>query len=118
MVSINPLLSKGQNQDGYIEELSTCFHLDTVPIVFFVLGDLVQSRDFHYTVEQPPIYRRPREVVAAYPSGGSRSRAESRADYAYVEHKSSPYHTGTLRTSVRGLSGQQVEEQQQRVRQE
>ena len=73
-----------------------------------IQGDLVQSRDFHYTVEQPqqpPVYRRPREVVAYPGSGqGSRSsRVESRADYAYVEHKSSPYHTGTLRTSVRGL---------------
>ena len=96
-------------------------HNNTTPSVqsrSVITGDLVQSRDFHYTVEQPPpapLYRRPREVVA-YPSGGgggqsghmsSRSRNDSRADYAYVEHKHSPYHTGTLRTSVRGLSDEQ-----------
>ena len=72
-----------------------------------ITGDLVQSRDFHYTVEAAPVYRRPREVVTQV-----RSRADSRSDYAYVEHKNSPYHSGhsahsghsgTLRTSVRGL---------------
>ena len=91
-----------------------------------ITGDLVQSRDFHYTVEQAPapVYRRPREVVASYPGGGggqearhmsSRSRNDSRSDnYGYVEHKSSPYHTGTLRTSVRGLPDDSI----QRVRNE
>jgi len=74
-----------------------------------ITGDLVQSRDFHYSVEPAPVYRRPREVVAYHSPAqaghisSSRSRAESRADYAYVDHKSSPYHSGTLRTSVRGL---------------
>ena len=66
-----------------------------------ITGDLVQSRDFHYTVEPAPVYRRPREVVSQV-----RSRTDSRSDYAYVEHKNSPYHTGhtgTVRTSVRGL---------------
>ena len=28
-----------------------------------IAGDLVQSRDFHYTVEPAPVYRRPREVA-------------------------------------------------------
>lgn len=74
-----------------------------------ITGDLVQSRDFHYSVEPAPVYRRPREVVAYHSPAqaghisSSRSRADSRADYAYVDHKSSPYHSGTLRTSVRGL---------------
>ena len=33
-----------------------------------ISGDLVQSRDFHYSVEPTPVYRRPREV--AYHSPG------------------------------------------------
>ena len=28
-----------------------------------ISGDLVQSRDFHYSVEPAPVYRRPREVA-------------------------------------------------------
>ena len=28
-----------------------------------IAGDLVQSRDFHYSVEPAPVYRRPREVA-------------------------------------------------------
>ena len=66
-----------------------------------ITGDLVQSRDFHYTVEPAPVYRRPREVVSQV-----RGRTDSRSDYAYVEHKNSPYHSGhsgSVRTSVRGL---------------
>ena len=76
-----------------------------------ITGDLVQSRDFHYSVEQAPVYRRPREV-AAYPQSqsGGHSRSSRNADnYAYVEHKSSPYHTGTLRTSVRGLPDDSIQ---------
>ena len=76
-----------------------------------ITGDLVQSRDFHYSVEQTPVYRRPREV-AAYPQSqsGGHSRSSRNADnYAYVEHKSSPYHTGTLRTSVRGLPDDSIQ---------
>ena len=77
-----------------------------------ITGDLVQSRDFHYSVEQNrEVYRRPREV-AAYPqsqSGGHARTSRNADNYAYVEHKSSPYHTGTLRTSVRGLPDDNIQ---------
>ena len=78
-------------------------------------GDLVQSRDFHYSVEPAPVYRRPREVAyhpaqapqvsSSHLSSSGRSRGErsSQPDYGYVEHKASPYHAGTLRSGVRGL---------------
>ena len=39
----------------------------------------------------------------------SQRRAERSSDYVYVEHKASPYHSGTLRTSVRGLPEEQRE---------
>merc|ERR1719266_2205443 len=78
-----------------------------------IAGDLVQSRDFHYSVEPAPVYRRPREVAyhtqaqvnqAHLSASAARNRGDRSSDYAYVEHKASPYHSGTLRTSVRGLA--------------
>jgi len=36
-------------------------YIGTLSMVSMLAGDLVQSRDFHYSVE--PVYRRPREVV-------------------------------------------------------
>ena len=36
-------------------------------------------------------------------ASAARNRGDRSSDYAYVEHKASPYHSGTLRTSVRGL---------------
>ena len=84
-----------------------------------ITGDLVQSRDFHYSVagdqhaHQQQLYRRPRETAAFSKSRGEAAHSTQHgysgagAGAGYVEHKGgpapSPYHSGTLRTSVRGL---------------
>ena len=61
-----------------------------------VPADLVPGRDFHYAVDG--VYRRPREVTSTsyhHRSGGS-GGSDNYSDYAYLEHKASPYHTGKL----------------------
>ena len=59
-------------------------------IAIWFEGDLVQSRDFHYTVE--PVYRRPRDLAGTGTGSGYGHRGEP--DYSYIEHKASPYHSG------------------------
>ena len=45
-----------------------------------ISGDLVQSRDFHYSVEPAPVYRRPREV--AY-------HTQAQVEHKYLEWQNS-----------------------------
>ena len=62
-----------------------------------VAADLGGRGDFHYSVE--PVYRRPRDLTSSYhhssrASSGGGSQSDAYSDYAYLEHKASPYHTG------------------------
>ena len=62
-----------------------------------VASDLGGRGDFHYNVE--PVYRRPRDLTSSYhhssrASSGGGSQSDAYSDYAYLEHKASPYHTG------------------------